>query len=231
MADPLVLLPAMMCDARLFGPQMVELGQSRALHLPPTGRHETIEQTVAEILSGAPDRFALAGAGFGGMVALEIVRQAPKRVTRLALLDTIAQGELPAIAAERDPKIARVMAGLLPEVIRDDITPDDLAPGPHRQAVLDLVLQMALDQGEGVYLRQSRALQRRPDQQATLRRLEVPTLILCGAHDRIYPLPRHSFMAEMIETAELCVVAGAGHFPTLERPEETTQALQAWLQD
>ncbi|NNK79186.1 MAG: alpha/beta fold hydrolase [Litoreibacter sp.] len=220
----------MMCDARLFGSQMVELGKTRALHLPPIGGHETVEAIASEILAGAPDRFALAGAGFGGMVALEVTRQDPERVTRLALLDTIAQAELPAIAANRDPQIARVMAGLLPEVIREDITPEDLAPGPHRQAVLDLVLRMALDQGEGVYLRQSRAMQRRPDQQATLRRLKVPTLILCGAHDRVYPLPRHRFLAEMIETASLHVVAGAGHFPTLEQPEDTTHALIDWLE-
>ncbi|MEM9432948.1 MAG: alpha/beta fold hydrolase [Pseudomonadota bacterium] len=228
-AEPLVLLPGMMCDSRLFGPQMIEFGPTRALHIPPVGGFESVEEIAADILDNAPHRFALAGLSFGGILAMEVVRQAPQRVSRLALLDTNAMAETPAFAAQREPQIARVMAGLLPEVMREDMKPKYLAPGPKRQAVLDLVMEMALDLGEGVFLRQSRALQRRPDQQATLRRLTIPTLILCGEYDTLCPLARHTFMAELIETAELRVVPDAGHLPTLEQPDLTNAALSDWL--
>lgn len=228
-AEPLVLLPGMMCDARLFGPQITKFGPQRAIHVPPIGGFETVEDIAEDILRHAPPRFALAGLSMGGIVAMEVIRIAPERVTRLALMDTNAMAETPSYAAQREPQIARVMAGLLPEVMREEMKPNYLAPGPGRQKVLDLVMEMALDQGEGVFLRQSRALQRRPDQQATLRKLKIPTLVLCGEHDTLCPLARHTFMAELIETAELRVIAGAGHMPTLEQPDVTNSALSDWL--
>ena len=228
--EPLVLLPGMMCDARLFGPQIKALGIDRAIHLPPIGQHDAIERIATDILNAAPKRFALAGLSMGGIIAMEVIRQAPRRVSRLALLDTNSAAETPQRAAEREPQIARVMAGLLPEVMRDEMKPNYLAPGPRRQEVLDLVLDMAMGQGEGVFLRQSRALQRRLDQQHTLRAVTVPTLIMCGEHDTLCPLKRHEFMAELIPNAELVVVKEAGHLPTLEQPEVVTEALKTWLE-
>lgn len=227
--EPLVLLPGMMCDARLFGPQIKALGRDRAIHLPPVGQHDTIEAIAQDVLRDAPERFALAGLSLGGIVAMEVVRQAPERVSRLALMDTNPLAETPQVAANRDPQIARVMAGLLPEVMREEMKPNYLADTPKRDAILDLVLEMALDQGEGVFLRQSRALQRRPDQQTTLRKLHVPTLILCGIDDALCPVRRHEFMAELIEPAELVIVQEAGHLPTLENPDHVTEAMSTWL--
>lgn len=78
-------------------------------------------------------------------------------------------------------------------------------------------------------MRQSRALQRRRDQQKTLRGCKVPALVLCGVHDALCPVKRHTFMAELIPYAELRVIEGAGHLPTLEQPEATTAALRHWL--
>jgi pimeloyl-ACP methyl ester carboxylesterase len=113
--------------------------------------------------------------------------------------------------------------------MRDEMKPHYLADGSRRTAVLELVLEMALDQGEGVFIRQSRALQTRPDQQDTLRAVQVPTLVLCGAEDSLCPLERHTLMAELIPDAELVVVENAGHLPTLEQPEAVTRAMTAWL--
>ncbi|WP_298257002.1 alpha/beta fold hydrolase [uncultured Litoreibacter sp.] len=230
MPEPLVLLPGMMCDGRLYGPQVKALGRDRAIHIAPISNHDTVEAMTTEILESAPPTFALAGLSMGGIVAMEVVRRAPDRVTRLALMDTNALSETPAYAAAREPQIARVMAGSLVEVIREDMKPEFLAPGEGRQAVLDLVLDMALEMGEGVYLRQSRALQRRPDQQGTLRKLKMPTLILCGEHDRLCPVSRHQFMADLILRAQLRIVPDAGHLPTLEQPEAVNAALKQWLQ-
>ncbi len=227
--EPLVFLPGMMCDSRLFGPQIKHFGRERAIHLPPLTRHDTVEAMAKEVLLHAPERFALAGLSMGGIVAMEVIRRAPERVSRLALMDTNALAETPQYAANREPQIARVMAGLLPEVMRDEMKPNYLAPGDHRGPVLDLVLEMAMDLGEGVFVRQSRALQRRPDQQNTLRRITVPTLVLCGAHDTLCPIQRHEFIATMIPNASLSVIPGAGHLPTLETPDAVITEMQAWL--
>ena len=113
--------------------------------------------------------------------------------------------------------------------MRDEMKPHYLAPGPHRAEVLELVMDMALALGADTFVRQSRALQRRRDQQGTLRKCKVPTLVLCGAHDALCPVKRHTFMAELIPDAKLVVLENAGHLPTLETPAETTQALRDWL--
>ena len=123
----------------------------------------------------------------------------------------------------------RVRSGRMMEVMRDEMKPNYLAPGPHRADVLELVMDMAETLGPEVFIRQSRALQRRRDQQAVLRKCKVPSLILCGRHDELCPVKRHTFMAELIPYAELVVLEDAGHLPTLEQPAQTTQALRNWM--
>ncbi len=229
MSEPLVLLPGMMCDSRLFGPQIMALGSTHAIHLPPITGHETVEALAKEVLENAPATFALAGLSMGGIVAMEVFRQAPLRVSRMCLMDTNALPETPAVAAAREPQIVKVMAGQLESVMADEMKPNYLAPNAGRQAVLDLVLHMALNLGEGVFLRQSRALQRRPDQQSTIRKLRVPTLVMCGEFDTLCPVSRHQFMADLVGHAKLDVIAGAGHLPTLEQPKAVNATMLKWL--
>lgn len=229
MTDPLVLLPGMMCDARLYRSQVEALSAETAVMVAPITGADSVERLARNVLDAAPSRFALAGLSMGGIVAMEMLRQSRDRVTRLALMDTNCQAEIPAVAAARDPQIARVKAGRLAEVMRDEMKPDYLAPGPQRFEVLEIVTEMALRLGPEVFVRQSRALQRRPDQQATLRRATIPTLVLCGAHDQLTPVRRHEFIAHLMPVAELEVIPESGHLPTLERPRETTDLLRRWL--
>ena len=229
MIEPLLLLPGMMCDARLFGPQMAAFSADRAVHCAPIGGHDTMEVLAAEVLENAPARFALLGLSMGGIVAMEIIRQAPERVTRLALLDTNHRAETPERAAAREPQIETVAAGGLRGVMRDEMKPHYLADGPNRGAILDLCMAMAEALGEAAFARQSRALQVRPDQTETLRGLKVPTLVLCGREDGLCPVSRHEEMAGLVPGAVLEVVEGAGHLPVLERPEETNAAIARWL--
>ncbi|NNE54026.1 MAG: alpha/beta fold hydrolase [Sulfitobacter sp.] len=229
MAEPLVLLPGMMCDARLFGPQIAELSADIAVMVAPITQGERIEEIASGLLDQLPARFALAGLSMGGIVAMEILRRAPDRVTRIALMDTNPLAETPTVAANREPQIVKVRSGKLVEVMRDEMKPNYLAPGPYRTEVLDLVLDMATSLGAEIFVRQSRALQRRRDQQAVLRKCRVPALVLCGAHDLLCPVKRHEFMAELIPNAELKVLKDAGHLPTLEQPDETSAALRAWM--
>jgi len=229
MREPLVLIPGMMCDARLFGPQILALGADRAVHLAPITGADRIEALAQEVLAHAPPRFALAGLSMGGIVAMEILRRAPERVARLALLDTNALSEQPNIAAAREAQIVAARSGRLAEVMRDEMKPNYLAPGPAQKDVLDLVMAMAEALGPEVFIRQSRALQRRPDQQATLRKYGGISLVLCGEYDALCPLKRHELMAGLLPNARLTVVPDAGHLPTLEQPAAVNAALTEWL--
>ena len=229
MNDPLVLLPGMMCDARLFLPQIVALSAETAVQVVPITMGDTVEAIARNVLAAAPERFALAGLSMGGIVAMEVLRQAPRRISRIALMDTNCQSELPNVAAAREPQIVGAKAGRLEEVMREEMKPNYLAPGPKRLDVLSTVMAMAMDLGPEVFVRQSRALQRRPDQQATLRKAKTPALIICGEHDALCPIRRHEFMAHLMPNATLEIVADAGHLPTLEQPNAVTHLLRRWL--
>ncbi|MEW2916717.1 alpha/beta fold hydrolase [Ruegeria sp. ANG10] len=229
MIEPLVLLPEMMCDARLFEPQINSLSRQRAVTVAPISLGERIEEIASSLLDQLPRRFALAGSGMGGVVALELVRRAPDRVSRLCLMATDAQADTPQTAAAREELLVAAKMGRLEEVMRRIISSNTLAPGPRRIPILNDLVAMALDLGPEVFERQIRALQRRPDQQGELRRIKVPTLVLCGAHDTLTPLRKHTFMSELIPGADLKVLDEAGHLPTLEAPDFVNDVLTDWL--
>lgn len=230
MVEPLVLLPGMMCDARLFAHQLLHLGRDRAVMVAPIHLGERVEEIASGLLDQLPQRFALAGLSMGGIIAMELFRRAPERITRLCLMDTDVQADTPLIAAAREPMIVGAKAGRLDEVMREAMRPEYLAPTSNRMQILEQVYAMGRDMGAEVFVRQSRALQRRPDQQGTLRKIKVPTLVMCGAHDVMTPVKRHNFMAELIPGAQLQVIENAGHLPTLETPDVVTRALGQWLE-
>jgi pimeloyl-ACP methyl ester carboxylesterase len=227
---PLILLPGMMCDARLWAPQMAALGRRAVIHAPCT-EADSMSALAAAVLAAAPPRFALAGLSMGGIVAMEMLRQAPERVERLALLDTNPRAEAPDVQARREPQVSRALAGGLAAVMRDEMKPNYLADGPDRQDILDLCMDMALRLGPQIFTRQSRALRDRSDQQATLGAYPGPALVLMGAEDRLCPRDRHELMHRLMPQSRLVVIDGAGHLPTLEKPDETTAELIRWLEE
>ncbi|CUH47166.1 alpha/beta fold hydrolase [Ruegeria atlantica] len=227
---PLVLIPGMMCDARLFGPQIASLSGKRDVHLASLARPGGIVDIALAFLETAPPRFALCGLSMGGIVAMEILRQAPDRVDRIALLDTNPLAERDDVKQRRLPQMQAVREGDLAGVMRDEMKPNYLAEGPRRSDVLDLCMKMALDLGAEVFLRQSQALMDRGDQTKTLAKADLPALVLCGRHDTLCPVARHEFMAGLIPNAHLEIIDDAGHLPTLEQPLQTTAALIRWLE-
>lgn len=229
MREPLVLIPGLMADARLFLPQLVQLGAGRAMQvvLPTVG--ETVEQMSEAILPGLPEKFALLGHGLGGDVALDIIRRIPDRVTRVVLLATDPLAEAPQAAAARESRIVASRAGRLAEAMEQEIPATALADTEWRGEIMALIRDMALTLGEGVFLRQSRALQRRPDQQKTMRRIKLPALVIAGDLDTLVPMRRQEFTANLMPFGKLHVVAGAGHFTPLEQPEAVSAALEAFL--
>ncbi|WP_051068054.1 alpha/beta fold hydrolase [Octadecabacter antarcticus] len=220
--SPLVLLAGMMCDGRLFKHMPPHI------YLPITG-HDTVEAIATDVLQNAPETFALGGLSMGGIVAMEVIRQAPDRITHLALMDTNCEAESDRVKAFRQPQIERALGGGLQSVMRDEMKPNYLADGPNRAKVLDLCMDMAMILGHDVFAAQSNALRDRPDQKDTLKNWCKPTLILCGEDDRMCPLHRHTLMAELMPQATLTVVPNAGHLPPLEQPDVTRTAIERWL--
>lgn len=229
MIEPLVLIPPMLCDARVYYAQLATLSAEMPITFAPITGGERMEEMASAILSWLPGKFALVGMGMGGMVAMEILRRAPDRVTRIAFISTSAQADTPEVSALREPMIIAAKTGRFDDAVQTEMNPAWLAPGPFRMDVMSLVTDMAKALGPNVYVRQSRAMQRRKDQQSVLRKIKQPALVMCGAHDGQNSVRRHEFIAELIPYAQLEVIAGAGHLPTLESPDAVTRALRAWL--
>lgn len=226
---PLVLIPGMMCDARLFSPQIAALSGKRDLCLARITEYDSMAGLAEAILANAPPRFALGGLSMGGIVAMEILRQAPERVERIALLDTNPLAELEEVKARRQPQMEAVRADRLAEVMQGEMIPNYF-DGFGQDALTGLCLDMALELGPEVFMRQSRALMDRIDQSETLRRADMPALVLCGRSDALCPVARHELMADLIPGAHLVVIENAGHLPTIEQPDQTNAAIGRWLE-
>lgn len=229
MAETLVLIPGLACTSRLFEPQMAALGSERTILVADHTHDDSIPAIAARILREAPQRFAVAGLSMGGYIALEIMRQAPERVARLALLDTSARPDSVEASQDRERLIALAQAGRFEE-IHSKLWPRLVHPD--RQADRDLqeiVLGMMRETGAEAYIRQQRAIMARSDSRQSLPGIEVPALVLVGEGDAITPPEIAREMAEMIEWASLVVVPESGHLSTLEQPERVTQALRLWL--
>lgn len=226
--DPIVFLPGFMCDARLFWHQILDFSATHAVMVMPL-RGPTVEEMAQHVLAQAPTKFALVGHWLGGLVAMEIMRRAPERLSQVALLDVSPLPETPQVSGERELRIARVRAGRLDEVMLEEVPASTLEQGPLLQDVQAMMLEMASALGPEAFNIQSRALMRRPDQQRALRNTKIRAMLICGEYDRICPPRRHEFLAELMPHADFRLILGAGHLAPLEQPEKVTRALREWL--
>ncbi len=229
MDEPLVLIPGLMADARVFMPQLVGLGADRQMQVALATKGETVEQMSEAILTGLPQKFALLGHGLGGDIALDLIRRAPDRVTRVVLMATDPLSEPPQAAAARETRIVAARSGRLAEAMREELPLSAIVDAPWRDDIMALVQDMALGLGEGVFLRQSRALQRRPDQQKTMRRVKLPVLVISGDSDTLVPMRRQEFTANLKPFGRLVVIEAAGHLACLEQPDAVTAEIAEFL--
>jgi pimeloyl-ACP methyl ester carboxylesterase len=222
---PMVLVPGLRCSARLYLPQIPELWQFGPVTVGNHTVADSLEAIAQDILTTAPPRFALIGLSMGGYLAFEILRRAPERVAKLALLDTSARPDTPEQTQRREQQIALARAGRYEETVTTQFS---LMVHPSRRADRELwqaYRLMAQETGPDVFLRHQQAIRRRIDSRPDLARVKVPTLVLVGDCDEMTPPAHAEEIAAGIEGAHLVVVADCGHLSTLERPQAVTAAL------
>ncbi len=223
-----------MCDAAVWAPQIEALGSRVDCHVPGYGERDSLAAMAEHVLATAPGgRFALAGHSMGGRVAFEILRRAPERVERLALLDTschpLPAG--PAGAAERAQRYALLETARTRgmRTMAHDWAAGMVHPGRRGTALYEAVLDMIERSTPAVFAAQIEALLARPDATVLLGSIRCPTLLLCGRDDAWSPPSRHEFMRDRIARAQLVVVEECGHMSTMEQPAAVNAAFSAWI--
>ena len=231
----LILIPGLMCDHAVWTPLLPALSAHAACHIADHGNANSLTVMAQQILDQAPARFALAGHSMGGRVALEVMRLAPERVSRLALLDT-GYTALPAGAAGEEEAVKRHalldiarkqgVRAMATQWVQGMVDPARLGD----VALIESIVAMFERQSADIFAQQISALLARPDATPVLRSVRVPTLVLCGRADSWSPLVQHEQIAALVPGSELHVVEDAGHMCTMEQPEAVANALLTWLQ-
>jgi len=223
-AENVLLLPGMMCDERLWSHQIAAI--SLPVYVADLSKSDNLGEMAEQVLAEAPPRFALAGLSMGGILAFEILRQAPERVTHVALLDTNPHPDSPNKKALRFEQIAIAASGKLEQLAVESLKPLYLAEkNRNNERILQTVLDMALKLGPDVFERQSLAVMNRPDSVPGLAGISCPSSVICGREDAICPVRFHELMASEIPDANLVVIDDCGHLSSMEAPTGVTEEL------
>jgi pimeloyl-ACP methyl ester carboxylesterase len=228
---PLLLVPGLACTARLYAPQVTALWPSAPLMIADHRKDDHIDAVARRILDNAPPRFALAGLSMGGYIAFAMMRLAPERIARLALLDTSARSDTPEQTAARQSQIAMTKAGRYGE-IADLSMPRYVHPDRQNDAAITgAVRQMSAETGPEAFIRQLKAIMSRPESRSMLGSIRCPTLVLVGDADLATPPDLSQEIADGVASAKLVVVPNCAHLSTLEQPEPVNAALIEWLSE
>jgi pimeloyl-ACP methyl ester carboxylesterase len=226
---PIVLIPGLTCSARLYAEQIPALWRFGPVTVADHRRDDSMAGIARRILAAAPPRFALAGLSMGGYIAFEIMRQAPARVAKLALLDTGARAETPEQTERRKVVIALAKSGRYAEV-PEIAFPIYVHRNRHNDAGLkEIVRMMSAETGVDAFLLQQQAIIGRPDSRPGLGAIKCPTLVLVGDGDEATPPELAREIASAIGDARLVVIGDCGHLSTLDQPEQVTAALVDWM--
>ena len=226
----LVLVPGLSDDGALWTHQIHHLADIADAKAVDISGHETVEAMARSVLDAAPSRFALAGFSLGGYVSLAILRAAPERVMKLALIATSARADTDARRAERKQQINTMgKPGGFEEHARRDLS-DVVHPSRLDDATLvTALLEMQARQGAPVFIRQSKACMARPDSRPGLGKIACPTLVLSGREDNVLPPALSEEIARGIPDARHVIIEECGHYLPLERPHAVTALLREWL--
>lgn len=226
---PLVFVPGLNCTADLFAPQVAAFGHSHPITIADHASDDTVSAMARRLLAAAPPRFALAGLALGSYVALEVMRLAPQRVDRLALVGARASADLP-----EEREIVETMIKMAQIGRFDDLHQASWSRLVHMGRLGDVALEglvrsMAEKTGPARYIRQQRASTARPGYEPLLSGIRCRTVVICGDDDALSPRFMSEDLADGIRGAELVFVPECGHLSTIERPEAVNAALGSWL--
>jgi len=228
MGDPIVFIPGLLCTEALFAPQISAFAD-RPIMVANHRDHDSIEAIAGHILDTAPERFSLIGLSMGGYIAMEVLRKAPHRVGKLALLDTNARADTSDKTESRELliKITRNRGfGKVPHLLYPGLVHESRENDEDLKAI---IIDMAQDTGPDAFVRQQTALINRPDARPQLSEITCPTLVLVGDGDRLTPPDISREIHALIPGSELALVKDCGHLSTLENPLEVTQLLREFL--
>lgn len=224
-----VLIPGLLGTPRLYAEQLPALWQLGPVMVASHHHDDSVAAAAAHILSAAPPQFALAGLSMGGYLALEIMRQAPGRVSRLALLNTSARPDTAEQAARRREQVELARAGRFHDVV-EALWQRWVRPARRGDPALRAVIrQMADETGPEGFARQQAAITGRPDSRPGLAAIRCPVLVVTGADDEVTTPEHAAEIADGIPGARLTIVGDCGHLSALEQPAAVTRALAGWL--
>lgn len=229
MAFPIVLVPGLTCTPRLYAPQLPALWPFGAVTVADHRRDSDMAAIAARILADAPPRFALVGLSMGGYIAFAMLRQAPERIVKLALLNTNARADTPEQTASRKTQIAMARGGRYGEIAGLSLPRYLLKRNQDDPVMSGIVRQMIEETGAEAFVRQQTAIMTRPDSRPLLASIRCPTLVLVGDTDVATPPEVNKEIADGIAGSKYIVVPDCAHLSTLEKPEAVNAALTAWL--
>lgn len=223
----LLLLPGMLCDRNLFTHQIENLSEVANVSVENITKHDSIRDTARQVLEEAPESFALAGLSLGGIIAFEVLRQAPERVERLALLDTNPNPPTVQQMESWQKFEDMTRSGRFEEMVVNSMLPTYF----HQEdpALEKSAVRMAENVGEEAFLRQLSIQRDRPDSRGDLSGIQCSTLLACGRQDVLCPVEMHEGMASAIPDAKLVVIEACGHLSSMEQPQAVTATLRDWL--
>ena len=226
---PILLVPGLLSSPRVYAPVLPALWRFGPVTVANHIRDDNMGAIARRILAEAPPRFALAGHSMGGYIAFEIMRQAPDRVAKLALINTQARPDSPEATERRRGMMARAKGGEY-RALLDELFPGFVHPSRRGDAGLrQLVHDMGEDVGVEGFVRQQAAIIARVDSRPALAWIKCPTLVLTGDEDNTIPNSLSKEMADGIHGAKLVILQNCGHLPQPEQPEATAAALVEWL--
>lgn len=228
---PTVLLPGLLCSPDLFANQLSTLWRYGSVTIADTARDDNLVDMATRVLKDAPEKFALIGLSMGGYLAFEIMRQAPNRVLKLALLDTSARADNGSQVKTRKKMVQLAKDNTLNDVLELAFKYSVDASHRQNQAIRETVIKMGLAVGIDGFIRQQDAIMGRQDSRPDLSRIHCQTMVLVGEGDEITPLECAQEIVDNIPNAQLVTIPNCGHLSTLEQPEAVNTALKAWLNE
>lgn len=184
------------------------------------------------------DQFVLAGNSMGGGVALEYALADPERVAGLVLVDAAGAPQLEeakgniGFALARTPVVNKLMTQVTPRALVESSLEQTVSnKAVVTDATVDRYWELLRYPGNRAATMKRFAAGYAPFDKARLKVLQVPTLVMWGAEDRLIPLSSGRWLAANIPGATLVTYPNIGHIPMEEAAQESAADLAAWLSD